>query len=134
MRPSRVQFERAIAAGLAAFALLVAGSSVPFAARGQSAAPGKELFEKRCGGCHGLERDREGPRLRGVLGRAAGSVPSFQYSDGLRTSGITWTAQMLDRWLTDPEKLVKDTDMAFRVDSPEERRAIIDYLQRASSR
>ncbi len=31
------------------------------------AARGKDVFEKRCTGCHALETDREGPHLRGVL-------------------------------------------------------------------
>ena len=74
---------------LTTFVLLVVGSSV-FAA-GQSTGGGKELFEKRCGGCHALDRDKEGPRLRGVYGRVAGSVDSFQYSDAVKKSKITWT-------------------------------------------
>ena len=100
---------------LAAFALLVAGTSV-FAA-GQSNGGGKELFEKRCGGCHALDRDKKGPRLRGVYGRVAGSVDSFQYSDALKKSKITWTDETLDHWLTDTEKLVPGNDMTFHVEN-----------------
>jgi cytochrome c2 len=54
---------------------------------------GKDLFEKRCSGCHSLDRDKEGPRLAGVYGRAAGSVASFNYSDALKNSHITWDAE-----------------------------------------
>ena len=35
---------------------------------------GQALFQKRCTGCHALDADHEGPRLRGVVGRPAGSV------------------------------------------------------------
>src|ERR1700756_4669378 len=72
---------------------------------------GKQTFEKRCGGCHALDRDKEGPHLEGVYGRAAGSVASFQYSPALQKSKITWTSETLDQWLTDPDKLVPNNDM-----------------------
>ena len=116
-----------VGAVLAAFALLVLGSS-QFAA-GQAAGGGKELFEKRCSGCHALDRDKEGPRLRGVYGRVAGSVDSFQYSDALKKSKITWTDETLDQWLTDTEKLVPGNDMTFHVEKGAERADIIAYLK-----
>ena len=90
---------------------------------------GKDVFERRCTGCHALDKDKEGPRLRGVYGRPAGSVATFNYSDALRKSHITWDAASLDKWLTDPDKLVPDTDMNFRVPTPAERAAIIEYLK-----
>jgi cytochrome c len=108
---------------------------------GQSAAQataqskgGKDLFEARCTGCHALERDKEGPRLAGVYGRTAGSVPSFQYSDALPKSKIVWDEQTLDRWLTDPDKMVPGNDMTFRVPGAEDRRKIIEFLKQQSAR
>ena len=121
-----------LGAVLTAFVLLVVGSSV-FAA-GQSPGNGKELFEKRCGGCHALDRDKEGPRLRGVYGRVAGSVDSFQYSDALKKSKITWSDGTLDEWLTDTEKLVPGNDMTFHVEHAAERAEIIAYLKQMSER
>jgi cytochrome c len=94
---------------------------------------GKDLFERRCGGCHATDRDKEGPRLRSVYGRRAGSVSSFNYSDALRNAEIIWYAETLDRWLTDPETLVPGNDMAFQVVNPAERREIIRFLQQLSS-
>jgi cytochrome c len=93
------------------------------------AADGGELFERRCSGCHSLDKDKEGPRLRGVYGRAAGSVSGFEYSDALKASHITWGAATLDKWLADPEQVVPANDMAFRLVKPDERAAIIDYLR-----
>jgi cytochrome c len=116
-----------LSAVLAAFVLLVVGSS-QFAA-GQSTGGGKETFEKRCSGCHALDRDKEGPRLRGVYGRVAGSVESFQYSDALKKSKITWTDETLEQWLTDTEKLVPGNDMTFHVEKGAERTDIIAYLK-----
>lgn len=95
---------------------------------------GKALFERRCAGCHALDRDMEGPRLRGVYGRTAGSLDSFSYSDALRKSKIRWDAGSLDQWLSDPESLVPDNDMPFRLVRAEERRAIIAYLKQVSEK
>jgi len=100
---------------------------------GADAGQGKEVFEKRCTGCHGLESEKDGPRLRGVYGRKAGAIPSFQYSEALKKSGITWDNDSLDKWLADPGALVPDSDMAFRVVSKEERAAVIEYLKQVSA-
>ncbi len=90
---------------------------------------GKAVFEKRCTGCHAMEADREGPRLAGVYGRKAGSVAEFNYSAGLKNSGITWTDATLERWLSDPDLMVKDNNMSFGVPKAEERRDLIAYLK-----
>jgi cytochrome c len=100
--------------------------------QGADGAKGKEAFQRRCGGCHALDRSMEGPRLRGVYGRRSGSAPGFQYSEALKNAKITWSDDSLDKWLTDTEALVPDNDMTFRVQSPEERRDIIVYLKTLS--
>ena len=118
-------------AGLAALACLV-GATLSIAGPAQTTLTGKELFDRRCSGCHALDRDKEGPRLRGVYGRVAGSVASFQYSDALKKSNIRWTDETLDKWLTDTERLVPDNDMSFHVERPAERSEIIAYLKQHS--
>jgi len=90
---------------------------------------GKDIFEKRCTGCHALDNERAGPRMRGVFGRKAGAVPGFPYSDALKDSGISWNAATLDKWLSDSDQLVPGNDMAFRVPSAQERAAIIEFLR-----
>jgi cytochrome c len=108
---------------------LIVACLLALAAAPQDTSKGKELFEKRCTGCHALDRDKEGPRLKGVYGRAAGSVGSFEYSAALKKSGIKWQEDTLDQWLTDTEKLVPGNDMSFRVVNPDERREIIALLK-----
>jgi cytochrome c len=94
--------------------------------------PGKQIFEKRCTGCHALDNEKVGPRLRGVYGRPAASLASFPYSKALLKSGITWDRDTLDKWLTDPDNFIPDNDMAFRVANPEERAVIVGYLKEIS--
>jgi len=95
---------------------------------------GKELYEKRCGGCHAMDRDKEGPRLGGVYGRAAAMVPTFDYSAALKKSKITWNEETLEKWLADPDKLVPDNDMPFHVQNADERHDIIAYLKQTSGK
>lgn len=88
-----------------------------------------DVFTRRCSGCHAPDINKEGPRLRGVYGRNAASVPGFGYSEALKNSKIQWDESTLDQWLRDPDALVPDTDMAFRVTNAEERKIIIAYLK-----
>ena len=93
------------------------------------AGSGKDVFERRCSGCHSPDTSKEGPPLRGVVGRKAGTAAGFQYSDALRTSGIAWNEGLLLKWLENPDAMVKGTDMEFRVPKVEERQAIVGYLK-----
>ena len=58
-----------------------------------------------------------------------GAVKTFKYSTALEKAGITWDEEKLDKWLTDPDSLVPDNDMSFRVPKQEERALIIAYLK-----
>jgi len=96
------------------------------------AARGRILFERRCTGCHALDQNKEGPHLRDVFGRKAGTVADFQYSDALKAAQFTWDDASLDKWLTDTESVIPNNDMAFRVPSAEERADIIAFLRVAA--
>ncbi|MES2390853.1 MAG: c-type cytochrome [Acidobacteriota bacterium] len=118
------------ATGLSGWAVvcsLSAGSVVE--AHAPDVAQGRELFLRRCGGCHSLDRDKEGPRLGNVYGRKAGSVAGFDYSAALKGSPIVWDERTLDKWLTDTAALVPGNDMDFRLEKPEERAAVIAFLK-----
>ncbi len=90
---------------------------------------GRSAFEKRCTGCHALDHEKTGPRLAGAVGRKAGTVSGFPYSDAVKKSEVVWNETVLDKWLTDPETVIPDTDMAFRLDNSVERAAIIAFLK-----
>lgn len=97
------------------------------------AALGEEVYA-RCQACHALAYDRTGPRHCGLFGRRAGSVPGFAYSDAMRASDIVWTALTLDRFLSNPTKVVPGSTMGYAgVADRAERAALIDYLKRANN-
>ena len=121
---------------LGVYALLVGGLvSGPAAAdTGGDATRGEELYPRRCGACHAIDRSRVGPRHRGLFGRKAGSVPGYRYSRAVKQSQIVWTAESLDRWLADPEALIPGQKMGYRLTNPDDRRDIIAYLKTLNDR
>src|ERR1700760_2562474 len=104
------------------------GTSVAVAGPAGGPVHGKALYQG-CAACHSIDDNDLGPRHRGVVGRKAGSVADYNYSPALKNSGLTWTEDNLDRWLTDPSVLVPGTKMFFRIDDPQARADIIAYLQ-----
>ena len=98
------------------------------AAQQPTADQGKQVFEKRCTGCHTLDKAKEGPPLRGVIGRKAGTVPGFPYSAGVKALGITWDQTNIQQWLKGPDEMVPDTDMSFSLSNADERAAVALYL------
>ena len=117
---------KVVCAALASIAIVVTLSAAADTGKEER---GKELFVRRCGGCHAPDLNKEGPRLRGVYGRKAAGAPGFAYSDALKKSGIRWDEASLNRWLSDPDAMVPDTDMAFRLADAAERTAVIAYLK-----
>ena len=107
-----------------------AGDSEATLAGDGDATRGKLVFDKRCTGCHSMEINGEGPRLSGVYGRKAGSVPGFDYSQGLKNSGLTWNDATLEKWLSGPDSVVPDAKMDFYVPKAAERRDLIAYFKR----
>jgi cytochrome c len=93
---------------------------------------GRDAFEKRCTGCHALDKIKEGPPLREVYARKAGMDPQFSYSDAMKRASVSWDDSTLDRWLADTESVIPGNDMAFRLNDPVERANIIAYLRQLS--
>lgn len=106
--------------------------ALAFAAPGD-AARGEQIYA-RCLACHALAYDRVGPRHCGLIGRHAGSVPGFAYSDAMKASGIVWNAKTLDRFLADPLRRVPGTTMTYAgVPEARDRADLIAYLARAGT-
>jgi cytochrome c len=77
-----------------------------------------------------MEINGEGPRLSGVYGRKAGSIPGFDYSQGLKNSGLTWNDATLEKWLSGPDSVVPDAKMDVYVPKARERQDLIAYFKR----
>jgi cytochrome c len=98
--------------------------------QGASAASGASVFKRYCSVCHSVEegKNKLGPSLANVVGRHSASL-SFSYSGRMKTLGVVWTPENLDRFLTDPSEMVPGTPMTFPgVKNDDERKALIDYL------
>ncbi|MBV1787259.1 cytochrome c family protein [Marinobacterium sp. D7] len=94
-------------------------------------AAGRAVFHQ-CEACHTLDSAKNGfgPDLHGVVGREAGSVPRFAYSDALKNSGLTWTEDNLRKWVVDNEGLVPGTRMRHvSVSDPVEQDYLIAFLK-----
>jgi cytochrome c len=113
---------------LAAFATAMTLSAGAASAQTAEMARGADVYDDRCSGCHVLQCVGQGPSLRGVIGRKAGSLPGFEYTPALKNSGLTWTAANLDRWLIGPQKVVPGTAMTAVVPDAHERSDLIAYL------
>lgn len=109
---------------------LVIGAASPAAA--QDAAKGEKDFMV-CRACHQIgptAKNAVGPVLNGVVGRTAGTFPGFKYSEANKESGLVWTPEELDKYLTDPQKVVPKTLMIFPgLKDQQKRTDVIAYLQ-----
>jgi cytochrome c len=93
---------------------------------------GKRVYKKQCAQCHFTlpDKDHFGPSLFGIVGRKAASVPRFPYSPALRKSGIVWTEEKLDEFVTNPRQAVKGVQMIYAgLKNPEQRKALITFLK-----
>jgi cytochrome c len=89
-----------------------------------------------CATCHSVEpgTNLTGPSLAHVWGTRAASAQGFhRYSEALQRSGIVWNEQSLERWLADPQALVRGTAMTFPgMRDARERADVVAYLRAVS--
>jgi cytochrome c len=85
-----------------------------------------------CSACHTIAPggpNMTGPNLHGVVGRKAGSVADYNYSDALKGAAFTWDAARLQTWLAAPKTVLADTKMTFPgLKDPKDRTDVIAYL------
>jgi cytochrome c len=115
-------------AALVATCLLVVGSVRALA---QDAAAGEKDFLV-CRACHQIgpnAKNAVGPVLNGVVGRPAGTYPDYLYSEANKNSGLVWTPDELDKYLTSPQTVVPHTKMIFPgLKDEQKRKDVIAFL------
>jgi len=91
-----------------------AGILMALPAQAGDAKAGEKVFRK-CKSCHYVdqEKNKTGPHLVNIIGRAAGSVDGFKYSKAMKDSGLTWDEATLAEFLKKPKAYLKGTKMAF---------------------
>jgi cytochrome c2 len=125
---------RSRCAAFATLALLALAAPATVLVAAPSAAwadDGPTVFNDNCAVCHSTEPgvDKLGPSLAGVVGRPSASLKEYPYSDAMQKAGVTWTKLVLDKYLTNPQGMVKGTKMLFPgIKSAKDRKVLIDYL------
>jgi cytochrome c len=115
-------------------ALLIGLFAAGVARADGDAARGQTKFGD-CAACHKLEAgaNNVGPSLHGVFTRRAGEIADFRYSPAMKRSGITWTPETLDKFISDPQVMVPANRMPYAgMASASDRADLIAYLQDAT--
>lgn len=110
------------------------------AALAQDTANGEQVF-KKCRACHMIGPDaqnRVGPVLNDLIGRKAGMIDGFNYSDANKEAGakgLVWTEDVLFTYLQKPMAFMPSTKMAFPgLADDADRKDVIAYLKQFSKR
>ena len=98
-------------------------------------ASGEKIF-KKCAACHSIKqggKNKIGPALYNVVGRAVADVEDYKYSKALAGYGKEWTFEELNGFLIKPAKWVKGTKMAYAgLRKEKDRASVIKYLNQNS--
>jgi cytochrome c len=95
---------------------------------------GQILFNNACRTCHTVKDgdNRLGPNLHAIVGRKSGAVKNYGYSDSLAKADLVWDKATLDRFIAEPEAVVRGNKMQpyGGLSSAEDRAKIIAYLEK----
>ena len=96
---------------------------------------GAKVF-KKCAACHSINKDGKnkiGPKLYNVVGRATGTTSDYKYSKALISYNKTWTFEELNSFLIKPAKWIKGNKMGFAgLKNDKDRASVILYLNQNS--
>jgi cytochrome c len=115
-------------------AALLASALVTTAHADGDAARGEARF-KECAACHKLDAgaNEVGPSLHGLFARKAGELADFRYSPAMKRSGVSWTAETLDKYIADPQAFIPANRMPYAgISNAADRADLIAYLQKAT--
>jgi cytochrome c len=100
--------------------------------------PGAQVF-RACVACHTLSADegnKAGPSLAGIFGRKIATLPGYHYSEALKQMDIVWTPETVSKMFeVGPMAYTPGTKMPEqKIGSPEERKALVDFLAKATAK
>lgn len=131
MEQSNMRTVRLAAVALAAFGLSSTAASAQDVENGQS------VF-RQCRACHQIgasAKNLVGPRLTGIVGRKAGTVEGFNYSEANKAAGakgLVWDEAQLMTYLANPLQFMPGTKMAYAgLKDEADRKDLIAYLKSA---
>jgi cytochrome c len=114
-------------------ATLALGATVVVA---QDAENGAEVF-KRCRACHDVgptAKNKVGPVLNGIVGRKAGTIDGFNYSDANKKAGAegwVWTEEKMMEYLLNPRAAMPGNKMAYAgLKDEQDRKDLVAYLKK----
>ena len=95
-----------------------------------AADPGERLWAQHCSSCHGADPGKQGdaPRLSGAVGRRAGRLEGYEFSDALASLDHVWTWDSLVRFLVDPQAFAPGTSMSEVEVTEAEARVIVNFI------
>jgi cytochrome c len=76
---------------------------------------GAAVFATHCAECHSLKegKDKKGPSLFRILGAKSAQREGFVYSDAMRASQLTWNAETLANYISNPRKYLPGGKMKY---------------------
>ena len=111
-------------------AALIAAMTAP--ASGQDLENGKAVWSK-CRACHMVgenARNLVGPVLNGLIGRKAGTVDGFNYSEANKNSGIVWDEATFRAYIREPKATMPNTKMVFAgLSDPQDIEDLLAFLK-----
>lgn len=136
LKPVRMGFAVIALAAAAAVSLAPAGAP----AQDGNAEEGAEVY-KKCRACHDVgpaAKNKVGPLLNGIIGRQAGTIEGYNYSDANKaagTKGLVWTEEVMFKYLEAPLSFMPGTKMAFAgLKDEQDRKDVIAYLKKFSGK
>jgi cytochrome c len=114
------------------FAAAAALASMTPGAFAQDVAAGEKSFLK-CRACHQVgetAKNGVGPVLNGLIGRKAGTVAGYNYSDANKNSGLTWDEATFKEYIKNPKAKIPGTKMIFAgIANEKEIEDLVAYLK-----
>lgn len=91
-------------------------------------------FNNHCRTCHSVKEgdNRLGPSLHNIYGAKAGASAGYaNYSQGMKSSGVSWDEATLDKFIENPDQVIPNNNMKpFKgVDDQAVRKQIVDFLK-----